>query len=217
MRALDMNLIRRLMTPPLKLIDSLLPNGFYRGRVKGLIQWLEKLTCGYWMNMLVRECLGKTDLEWPAELLQTISLAFGILLLAILRYSPVSQSLVTILIWLIIFWRVGEVFVFALNWVFVHTGPVISYKRSLAGFGINIAEIVVYFAIAYLQAKCVKTPSIFSALYSSLRTVVTIGPDNVVQSGYCGALIIIQIAVAYFLAIVVIAIIVGSLNKRGEI
>lgn len=213
-----MGLIKRPLTLLLKWVDGLLPNGLYRGVLRSLIQSLEKLTWGYWLNKLVRECLGKTKLEWPAELLQVSSLGIGILLLAILGRYPISQNqLVVVLIWIIILWRIGEVLIFALNWVFIHSGGVISYRRSLAGFGVNIGEIIVYFALAYWWAGCVvEKGTIFTALYSSLRTVVTIGPTLIYETGGCGALIMSQITIAYFLAVVVIANVVGSIRRVNE-
>jgi hypothetical protein len=64
--------------------------------------------------------------------------------------------------------------------------------------------------------SCSKRSDLMAVLYSSLRTTVTIGPSEAYephQEG-CMFLVMTQIALSYFLAIVVIANIISLLPRR---
>lgn len=204
----------------IKWLDHKLPDGLYRGKLRG---WLERcelwLSLCYHLQMFVKGNLkiqeGEKVPEWVAELYQLFSLLVGIVLLIVAQFVP------DFLHWAILIpalYRPFEILLFAVNWIFVHTGPLHSYKRSLAGFGVNILELVVYFAAAYLSSGCIQSPTrISTALYSSLRTLVTIGPIGTSEppiSWFCGALIMAQILIAYFLTIVIVANVVGALRRR---
>jgi hypothetical protein len=137
---------------------------------------------------------------------------FAIVLLAAASYvSGVGAVLVVCLS----LYRPLEMFMFLVNWIFAHEDPLHSYKRSLAGFGLNVVEIVLYFAAAYVAAGCVDSVAV--SVYSSLRTVVTIGPTVVCDSSTCircVGLLAAQIVVAYFLILVVVASAIGGAGPR---
>lgn len=113
-------------------------------------------------------------------------------------------------------YRSFEILLFAINWVFSHSQSLHSYERSLIAFGINVLELVICFAVVYLGSGCIQcNGSISTALYSSLRTVVTIGPVETFKSSLlCDSLVMAEVAVAYLLTIVVVANVVGKLRER---
>jgi hypothetical protein len=102
--------------------------------------------------------------------------------------------------------------VFSLHWVLVRD-PIVSPHRSLVGFVVNQLETVLCFAVLFRQFGC-GTDSPRSALYNSLRTAVTIGPNEDVKGcyGFVGA----EIIVAYLLTILVIAAVVGKIDRSGS-
>lgn len=135
-----------------------------------------------------------------------------------------SLRLTTWFIRVIVLYRLGEITLFAVNWIFRHAGALLSPQRSLAGFLVNITEVILLYAISYLSFACMACSqrfSILTALSSSLRTTITIGPHNSLrdlpQYPLCGSLLMTQMGISYFLTIVVIASIIGILPKRDDI
>jgi len=116
--------------------------------------------------------------------------------------------------------RPFDILMFWLQWVFLANDPVKSYRRSLAGLILNIAEIIIYFAATYVGFGLVSGSQIIpTALYSSLRTSVTIGPIATLEPPKCpwsGLLIGSQIGISYFVIIIAVASVVGALRKRSE-
>lgn len=156
--------------------------------------------------------------------------SFGVLLLLICSISFLGMYYwiyvnALYLVWVlgvVALYRLFDITLFAVNWVFVHAPWLLSSKRSLVGFIINIAEVVIFYTVTSISFGCIdcsQSASTLSALYSSLRTTVTIGPI----SGYelpkhwlCVVFLMTQIVISYFLAIVVIADVIGLLPKRDE-
>ncbi len=201
-------------------LDRKLSAGLYRGPISRLVAWCDRsLSLNKLYKSYVRKRLcvpeGTKSPAWVSELYQCLSLGLAVVLLVVARFAPrwLSYTVATVALY-----RPLEILLFAVRWVFVHTDPLHSYKRSLAGFIINIAEVVVFYAAAYLGYGFVNDPPLIStALYSSLRTTVTIGPTSTAEppgSWLAGTLIMTQIVVSYFLTIVVIANVVGTLRKK---
>jgi hypothetical protein len=203
-------------------LDRKLGPGLYTGPVRRLIDWADRcLSLNSLFKRFIRTRLsepeGTKTPSWVSEFYQLLSFAVAILLLLVARFAPPWAGLIGAAVAL---YRPFEIFLFAVAWVFIHTDPLHSYKRSLAGFITNLAEVVVFFAAAYLGFGLIERPAQMStALYSSLRTTVTIGPAATADppnSWLGGTLLIAQIVVSYFLTIVVIASVVGALRKRDE-
>ena len=204
----------------IKWLDRTLSAGLYTGPLRSLIDWADRhLSLNGVFKRFIRARLGvsagtKTP-SWVSEFYQLSSFVVGILLLLVARFAPPWAGLISAVVAL---YRPFEIFLFATAWIFIHTDPLHSYKRSLAGFIMNLAEVVVFFAAAYLGLGLIECPAhVSTALYSSLRTTVTIGPAATADpptSSVGGALLMAQISVSYFLTIVVIASVVGALRKR---
>ena len=110
------------------------------------------------------------------------------------------------------FFRPGEILVFLLDWMLVEK-PVVSFHRSLVGFLVNQAEVVLCFAVLLRWFGC-GADSPRKALYNSLRTAVTVGPTDVIKG--CEGLIGAEIVVAYLLTVLVIAAVVGKAGQYAE-
>ena len=207
----------------IKWFNQKFSNGIFSGSFARTVIWCNHyLSINKYWEQVVRNRLqipdNKKNPPWVSELYLCASFAIGVVFVTILPSLP--QWLAR-LVAIVALYRPFEIILFALEWIFVGKDPIHSYKRSLAGFIINIAEIVIFFAAVYLGFGFVKaSASISTALYSSLRTTVTIGPIATVEPPNCwlaGAVIISQIVISYFLAIVVLAGVVGALRKRDVV
>jgi hypothetical protein len=201
-------------------LSRLYPKGIYAGPVRALFVWSYKnLSIGARIKARVRARLqlGKEDKTPPslAEGYQLVSVAVALGLLVVADVSPWPVS------WIIAtaaMYRPLEIVVLTVHWILIDEDKIHSYSRALVLFGGNIVEVVLFFAAAYVALGCVTGPNTAAtAVYSSLRTSVTIGPISTLQmpnSACCGGLIAIQIGISYFLAVMVIAHAVGNLRRR---
>jgi hypothetical protein len=149
---------------------------------------------------------SKIEWNWLAEVYQGLIVA--LMLWALWR--PPSGSILTILLG-VAFFRPFEILVFILDCVLAKEA-IVSPQRSLVGFIVNQVETVMCFAVLLSHFGCVKGPA--RALYNSLRTAVTIGPTDDVQG--CYRLVGAEIIVAYLLTILVVAAVVGKIDRSGS-
>ena len=204
-------------------LNSKLGNGIFKGHFAPCVAWsASHLSLNSRWKKLIRGRLSISGCEksphWVSELYLCASFVIGVVFLLIVQFVPPWLAYVVAGIAL---YRTFEIALFAADWIFTAKDPLHSYKRSLAGFMVNIAEVVVFFAVTYMGFGFLQgRPSISTALYSSLRTTVTIGPISTIEPPYCwfaGAVIMYQIAVSYFMVVVVMAAVVGSLEKRDVV
>jgi hypothetical protein len=201
-------------------LNSKLGKGIFKGYFAPSVAWCaSRLSLNSWWKQLVRSQLKIAGREkspaWVSELYLCASFVAGVVFLFIVLFLP---AWLACLLAAVALYRPFEIMLFTVDWIFTAKDPLHSYKRSLSGFMVNIAEVVVFFAVAYMGFGFLQgEPSISTALYSSLRTTVTIGPTSTLEPPHCwfaGAVIIYQIAVSYFMVVVVVAAVVGSLRKR---
>lgn len=204
----------------IKWLDRNFKAGIFEGVFKNMILWCDNhLSCNNCFNKRVKAQLGISPKDkapmWSSEFYQILSLAFAIVLLVATSIGCFWLSYLSATVAL---YRPFEIMVFAVGWVFAPKDPIHSYRRSLAGFIVNIVEVVVFFAVAYVGFGLVKgCSSILTAIYSSVRIAVTIGPFTNAEppnSLFGGILIMAQIATSYFLVIVVVASIIGALKRE---
>lgn len=160
----------------------------------------------------------ETDPKSPpavAEAYILITMVFGLFLL---RVSPVVPAgWCNLILSAAALYRPMEIFLFALGWVFIHGDPVWSTKRSLASLLWNMSEVVIYSAAAInlLDCSC-NEEGMVAALYSSLRTALTIGPTELLNDGEprCMLLAIGEIGMCFFLTVVCVACLAGMIRKQ---
>ena len=111
-----------------------------------------------------------------------------------------------------------EIFLFILDWLFVQErNPVKKYTRSLAGFLLNMVEIGLFFTI--VDILCNSTNSYVSVWFTVKDNIYSVfmlkqisGLKNV---NLIFSLADIQIIISWFLYVVIIGNVVGSI-RRGE-
>jgi len=204
----------------IKWLDQVFKEGIFEGPFRHAVLWCDgHLSCNNKFNQLVKARLGISSKDkapiWSSEFYQILSLTFALVLLIVASISHIWLSYLSAALAL---YRPFEIMVFAMGWVFAPKDPIHSYRRSLAGFVVNIVEVVIFFAAAYIGFDFVRgCSSILTAIYSSARIAVTIGPFKSAEppeSLFGGILIMAQITVSYFLVIVVIASIIGALRRE---
>jgi hypothetical protein len=113
--------------------------------------------------------------------------------------------------------RIADILVFSLHWMFVAERPLKGYRRSLAGFVLNLFEVAVYTTIAMVLAGA---DSSLSARWGLLKANIgrAFRLDGSAFDGASGWIAIFagfELVVAWFLIIVIIANVVGGVF-RGE-
>jgi hypothetical protein len=200
-------------------LNSTFPRGIYAGPIRSAVDWSEShLSLNRHLHRGVRKRLGLSADEnsplWLSELYQLGALAVGAGFLILAASLPHPWRVVPGMLAL---YRPFEIVLFTTAWVFARGATALSTKRSVVGLLVNMAEVVVGFAAAYLGFGCVRGAG--AALYSSLRTLVTIGPIGTLeppQCGRCGSIIAGEIVVAYYLVVIIVASTVGALREsRG--
>lgn len=113
-------------------------------------------------------------------------------------------------------YRVLEIALFALHWVFVSTSPLHGTRRSLAQFVANLFEVAALSSIALTLWNCqVGTGSAWGSLYSHLASVFTLGVVPVSDSRPCQFVAHAELVTAALLLSVAVASVIGGL-VRGE-
>ena len=200
-------------------MDERFNKGIFKRLLANAVKWyMDNVSPNTYLKEYVRNQLKtETTPPWVSDLYICVLFIIGILLVLLSAILPYYRSMFIAIIALL---RPLDILMFTLEWVFLAGKPVHSYRRSLAGFILNIAEVVIYFAAAYIGFGLIKaSPIIPTALYSSLRTSVTIGPIATLEPPNCpwaGLIISYQIGITYFLIIIAVAGVVGALRQRGE-
>lgn len=215
--------MRRFVKAAAGFLTAHFPRGLVAGPARRAFLWLyEHLSIGGRARVSVRAVLGVAATEKTppvlAETYQLLALLAALVLMAVIGVLPRTWAQI---VGVIALYRPFEILIVAINWLFIDRSPIHSYTRAMALFFINILEVVLFFAVAYVGLGCVRSvDGIGTALYSSLRTSVTIGPTATAEppvSLCCGSLLVSQITLSYFLAVVVLAHAVGALRKREEV
>jgi hypothetical protein len=164
----------------------------------------------------------REDSAKPAELYQLASVLVAVVLVGLgLTSCPAIRAFFAMVAGL----RLFDILLFAVWWSFVKAPqPVLNPKRSLAMFLVNLAEVVLWYAVLATAAGCGDSDGFgarFRVLYSSLRTTVTIGPVDRIDNGAgCIVLHMAQIVESYFLMALIVASLVSAIQrsqvKRGE-
>jgi len=165
-------------------------------------------------NFLERKLLGG---PWVSEVYQLLSVLIGLCWIALIE-RPVLTAIYWIVFGLVVvFYRILEILLFSLHWLFVAKRPVESYGRSLLGFLINLCEIGIFFAIAYLLLGWFDPPQgAWSGLFKSLSSVFSLQPLSGLHEARCPRVTAwFQLAISWVLIVLIVANVVGGIS-RGE-
>ena len=177
------------------------------GRLYGVVGWL------YDKTPYARLVTVFGESPAAAEIYQLASVATGAAIVGT-GWGP-SWIVAAIAIY-----RIGDIWLNATWWSFVRAPlPVLNAKRSLGMFLVNLVEVVIWYAVLGIAAGCAKSGTLVErtrAVYSSLRTTVTIGPIEHFDDGAaCMSLHMVQIVESFFISALIIASLLSAI-QRGE-
>jgi hypothetical protein len=192
----------------------------YHGFWFPLVQWIINLLYFFSLGRLANSYLERKSLggPWVSEAYQLLGVLIGFCWMALVE-QPVLTSKIWIVIGLIVaFYRVFEILLFSLHWLLVAEVPVVSYRRSLAGFLLNLVEIGIFFTIAYIILGWLDpSQSAWAALLESLRSIFTLKkvsglPDEQLPQ----AVAWLQYVISWILVVLIVANVVGSIGRGGR-
>jgi len=209
------------MTPKssrMQKLAQVLPNSIYLATLEAVITRLSNASMSnQWQRWIKRRLGVERSPMWAAEVYQLGVLVSALVLLASLpsreRVPGVLRSVITV----VAAYRLIEIMLFALHWVFVDRRPVKDFRRSLLAFCLNLLElalfttlILFYHAGGYTSTRWRLLYELSSSVFSqSLPT--TVGDDSVTR-----ILLHVAIVEAWLLLLVVLAVVVSGIT-RGEL
>jgi hypothetical protein len=168
----------------------------------------------FWFSMVVGRIRRRPWCEapgWVQMVYVGATLVLGVKGLVLAQLLRDSHPWWSTVIGLLPLYFVFELALFILRWLFIDLGPLISSRRSLAGFLVNVVGVTIFFAAAFLGAGCISGEvTIRSATYNSFRTLTTMGPVSI-QDGcwQCPVLVMAEGAMGYLLTVVIIGALAG--------
>jgi hypothetical protein len=163
----------------------------------------------------VKRTLGtKSSPRWVSELYQLVSVASAVALLFLAPNNP-RWALFPIAVYCI--WRLLEIFVFALHWVFVARDPVESFRRSLFAFLVNVLEVALFTSILMVIAQCTdRGVTRGQLLYSNLKSIFSFSvPPDFGTGAVCWLLPRAEVTIGWVLLLIALAVVISGIT-RGE-
>ena len=118
----------------------------------------------------------------------------------------------------IIAYRILEIFLFVLNWVFAQEGDLLhGVRRSLAGFILNIFEVALCTSIVLILTDCVVVPdSQWGVVYKNLTASFGLSLVPTVDSTCCRVIAHFQLTTAGILLTAAVASLVGGILRKEK-
>lgn len=188
---------------------------WFPGTIWVIDRFFRTLSVGHRLNV----CFEKKSLggPWISEFYQLFWVLIGLCWIALIDWPVLTATPWIVLGLAVAFYRVFEILLFSLHWLLVAEGPVESYRRSLIGFLVNLCEVAMFFAIAYLLIGWFDPPQgAWSALFQSIRSVFSLETlSSQHKSGWPQALPRLQLGISWILVALIVANVVGAID-RGE-
>jgi hypothetical protein len=218
---------------------------FYVQRFRaGGLEWLEpedvwlqrKLRFGFWVpwfkkavfcfneHLSLARCLNKRFADGDnaplgvAELYQSVVVGFGLIWLLLIEWPllPIfTTGPIRTIGALIALYPITELFVFSLHWIFVATGRLENYRRSLATFLFNLPSLAVFFTIVSRLGGC-QSGTAWDAFWENLGSILQLKPAMVTNgSVFCPIVPAYQWLVGSVVILIILANLVSAI-ARGE-
>lgn len=186
--------------------------GFWLPFIEWILNLALCLSIGNWLN----KCLNGKSNAYVSEFYQIFWVSIGLIWLGLIEFA-VSASFSWRVDAAIAFYRPFEIFIFSLHWLLVAKGRVGSYRRSLVCFIINLFEIGIFYAIAYLLLDWFD-PQIdnWEAMRSSLSVVFRLETfANIKPNSLFKFFDLMRIVISWTLIMLILGNVIGAIN-RGE-
>jgi hypothetical protein len=154
---------------------------------------------------------------WVSEAYQFFVVLVGIAWIVLLRQPALTARGWVLLGAAAALYRPFEILLFGLHWLFVADKPVERYTRSLAGFLVNLGEIMIFFPIAFfLLDSYVGDPSRWSAVAASWRAILNLEATSLLADQSVAKILgWTQVLIAWILLVLILGNVVGAI-QRGQ-
>ncbi len=186
--------------------------GIYVFLLGNLLHIVSILSLNFLAKCLARCVTSKEKTPaYISEIYQALMLIIGFL-------GVITNVLNVNLLFALSIYRPSEIVVFSLRWVFLETDRLHSYKRSILGFLFNLVEIAIFFSIASRLTSCSGSGTdAFGLFVSHMFGIVTFNrPEYLLQDQQCNIYVLLEISIAAFLILIVLANLVGLLPKEEK-
>ena len=170
------------------------------------------LSLNFLIKCLVRRAINKRKTPaYISEIYQAVMLILGFL-------GIITNALNANFLFALSIYRPLEIVVFAFRWVFLDTDELHSYKRSILGFLLSLVEIAIFFSILSRLTSCVETGADPLGIFiSHMFGIVTFNkPEYLSQGQQCNVYALLELSLAAFLILIVIAYLIGLLSRKGK-
>jgi len=197
-----------------KWLNNHLPKSIYLGFLEACLGRLYNWSPAHRINERVKRTLGtKLSPRWVSELYQLASVASAVALLFLAPNNP-EWALFPIAAYCI--WRLIEIFVFALHWVFVARDPVESFRRSLFAFLVNVLEVALFTSILMVISQCAERgASRGELLYRNLASIFSFSVLNDFGTGVaCWLLPRAELTIGWVLLLIALTVVISGITRR---
>lgn len=191
--------------------------GYLLGALSAVTSGWERISIAPILNRRVRrqhhpEHPDKAP-RWVSELVVVACIGIGALYFALVQPVESSPLLCVLAIWPL--YRVLDLLLFVIAWIFVHTAPLFSAQRSLLGFVLNIVELNLVFGVLNVLVTKEIPPSRLDYLMHRITEFATLnGSSAVGLSSLGGALELLWVFASLLLMLVVIGSLAGGVIRH---
>ena len=174
-----------------------------------------RLSLGYgWSRWLA---IGDESPDGASESYQAAWLAVGAVWVTFIYSVPGLSG--RLFVWLgvaLALYRVSEIFLFSVHWVFAARKDLSATRRSLAGFLVNLLELSVFFTVLSILRRCSDSQNRWTIWYEHLRSIWTLELVPTSGSRSCRVFGHYEVVVAGALLLIVVASLVGGVLRREK-
>lgn len=210
---------KKIIAKSRKWLSQKLQNGLWYPQFIKSLQWLyKKFSLGFRFKTCLRN--GGRNPSGASELYQLVWLILGLAWLMMIRNSVALMSgpMIQFSGIVICSYRLGEIFVFTLHWIFAAEGEKLhDTRRSLALFFLNLIELAIYVAIIFVLRHCLAyEQSQWNLALDIFGASFSFSPMESIRSGYCSAVDFGRVVLASLLISVAIASLIGGVLREEK-
>jgi hypothetical protein len=190
-------------------VQNKLNNGCWLGILEAIINfWELHFSIGSLLNRKI------PNIPMVSELYVSINIFICIIFLLIIK--PIEYAIEYIYLLPIVFWtvyRLLEILLFLIGWIFVHDSKLNSVRRSIIGFGMNVIELSFLFLIIRIFIG-EESNNKLQKLFTSLINLVTLNINTNNPLSIPGLLDITQLFIGLMILIIVVASLAGGILRN---
>ena len=197
-------------------LANVLPESIYLAVLQTVVTALSEASLNNrWQRYTKRHLERDRSPMWASELYQLVAVAGGFGLLALLPDPTSVPGFVYISIGVGALYRIFEVMLFALHWIFVDRRPVKDFRRSLLAFGLSLIELAIFTTLILFWCTGGFVGSRWDLLYQVAGAVFS---QSLPKIAGLGAQFLLHAVVveSWLLLLVVIAVVVSGIT-RGQL